>query len=306
MRADGASLIDWHPDVAAALAAGRPVVALESSVLAQGLPAPANREAAMRMTTAVRSAGAVPAVTAVAGGRLHVGLTDATLERFLTAGARKVSARDLGPAIAAGTDGSTTVAGTLAICAAAGLDVFATGGIGGVHRGAPYDESADLLELGRTSAVVVCAGAKSILDLPATLERLETHGVTVIGYRTNEFPGFFTPRTGLPVPSTADSAAEIARAFRAARAIGRPGAVLVVQPPLAEAALDGAIVERAVAAALAEADSAGVRGGAVTPFLLAAVERATAGRSLAANIALLESNARLAGEISAALAAGSR
>jgi pseudouridine-5'-phosphate glycosidase len=306
MRADGASLIDWHPDVAAALAAGRPVVALESSVLAQGLPAPANRDAAVRMTAAVRSVGAVPAVTAVAGGRLHVGLTDATLERFLTAGARKVSARDLGPALAAGTDGSTTVAGTLAICAASGLDVFATGGIGGVHRGAPFDESADLAELGRTSAVVVCAGAKSILDLPATLERLETHGVTVVGYRTTEFPGFFTARTGLPVPSTADTAVEIARAFRAAQAIGRPGAVLVVQPPPPAAALDGAVVEQAVAAALAEAGAAGVRGGAVTPFLLAAVERATGGRSLAANLALLESNARLAGEISSALATGSR
>jgi len=274
-------------------------------VLAQGLPAPANREAHRRMCAGVRGAGAVPAVTATVGGRAIVGLDGADLERFLAAGATKVSARDLAWAIASGADGSTTVAGALAIVTAAGLDVFATGGIGGVHRtahpGAPLDESADLLELARSSAVVVCAGAKSILDLPATLERLESYGVTVVGYRTHEFPGFLTETTGLTVAATADSPRDVARAFLAGRALGRPSALLVVQPPPVAAALDAGMVEDAVRAALEAATSAGVRGGAVTPFLLGAVERATGGRSVETNLALLEANARLAAEIAVAI-----
>jgi pseudouridine-5'-phosphate glycosidase len=300
-------IIDWHPDIAAARKAGAAIVALESSVLAQGLPAPANREAHRRMCDGVRAAGAVPAVTAVAGGRAVIGLEGAALERFLTKGAKKVSARDLGTALAAGQDGSTTVAGALAICSAAGLHVFATGGIGGVHRathaGAPLDESADLLELARTDAVVVCAGAKAILDLPATLERLESYGIAVVGYRTGDFPGFFTAKTGLTVPGSVESARDAARAFLASRSLGRSSALLVVQPPPAGAALDPGLVEDAVRAALEEADAAGVRGGAVTPFLLAAVERATGGRSVTANLALLEANARLAGDIAVAMRA---
>lgn len=292
-----------HPDVQRALAERQPIVALESSVLAQGLPIPANREADQRMRRAVGERGGLPAVTALVRGIPTIGLEGADLERFLArTGITKVSARDLPWAIATGADGATTVAASLALCTAAGLPVFATGGIGGVHRDAPFDESADLSELGRSPVITVCAGAKSILDLPATLERLETLGVTVIGYRTDEFPGFFTPRTGLKVPAVAESAAQIAAAYRAARALGRPSAVLVVQPPPAEAALDHHLVESAVAHALESARAAGVRGAAVTPFLLAAVERETGGRSLTANLALLEANAALAAEIALALA----
>jgi len=292
------------PTVAAARAAGRPLVALESSVLAQGLPAPANREADRRMRAAVAARGAVPAVTAVVRGVPTLGLEGEALERFLARdGVAKVSARDLPVTMAQGRDGATTVAAALVLAARGGLDVFATGGIGGVHREAPFDESADLAELARTSVVTVCAGAKSILDLPATLERLETLGVTVVGYGTDEFPGFFTARTGLPVPARVDTPAAVARILRAARALGRPGGVLVVQPPPASAALDPTLVASAVTEALATAATAGVRGPAVTPHLLAAVERATGGRSLAANLALLEANAALAAEIAVALAA---
>jgi len=292
------------PTVAVARAAGRPLVALESSVLAQGLPAPANREADRRMRAAVAARGAVPAVTAVVRGVPTLGLEGEALERFLARdGVAKVSARDLPVTMAQGRDGATTVAAALVLAARGGLDVFATGGIGGVHREAPFDESADLAELARTSVVTVCAGAKSILDLPATLERLETLGVTVVGYGTDEFPGFFTARTGLPVPARVDTPAAVARILRAARALGRPGGVLVVQPPPASAALDPTLVASAVTEALATAATAGVRGPAVTPHLLAAVERATGGRSLAANLALLEANAALAAEIAVALAA---
>ena len=289
-------------DVAAALAARRPVVALESSVLAQGLPIPANREAADRMFAGVRAAGAVPAVAAVVRGTATLGLEPAELERFLgRTGVRKVSARDLAGATVAGADGATTVAATLALARLAGVAVFATGGIGGVHREPPLDESADLVELARTPMIVVCAGAKSILDLPGTLERLETLGVPVIGYRTSELPGFFTTTTGLPTSGRVNSPAEIAALFRAQQRLGRPGALLVVQPPPAATALPTELVDRAVHDALAAARTQGIRGAAVTPFLLAAVEQATSGRSLAANLALLEANAVLAGEVAVAL-----
>jgi pseudouridine-5'-phosphate glycosidase len=290
------------------------VVLLESSVLAQGLPVPANREAAERMTRAVRDGGAEPAVTAVVRGVPSLGLDGDDLERFLRRdGVRKASARDLAAAMLGGYDGATTVAATLALGALAGAalgaaPVFATGGIGGVHRAAPgappsFDESADLVELARTPMVVVCAGAKSILDLPATLERLETLGVPVVGYRTGRLPGFFTADAGLPVPHRVESAAEVARLFRHHQALGRREAVLVVQPPPGEHALDAAVVDRAVADALAGLAAAGVTGPGVTPYLLAAVERATEGRSLRANLALLEANARLAAGIAVALAA---
>jgi pseudouridine-5'-phosphate glycosidase len=288
--------------VAAALAAGQPVVALESSVLAQGLPIPANREAAERMTSAVVRAGAVPAVTAVVAGRCAIGLEHDELERFLRReGVRKVAARDLPVACAQGADGATTVAASLAIAGAAKVAVFATGGIGGVHRDAPFDESGDLVELARTPMIVVCAGAKSILDLSATLERLETLGVTVVGYRTDELPGFFTRSTGLRLTARADTPDELARIHRAARAIKRTQATLVVQAPPADVALPRDIVDGAVATALEEARHQGVRGAALTPFLLAAVERATGGRSLRTNLGLLEENAALAGAIAVAL-----
>ena len=285
-----------------ALDAGRPVVALESSVLAQGLPIPANAEADRRTRAAVEASSAVPAVAAVLRGQPGFGLEGDDLGRFLRRdGVRKVSARDLAVAMAQGTDGATTVAATLALCTLARIETFATGGIGGVHREPPFDESADLVELARSPVVVVCAGAKSILDLAGTLERLDTLGVAVVGYRTANLPGFFTADTGLPLPARAESAEEIARVWLAQRALGRPGALLVTQPPPAEEALPSDVVERAISRALAEARSAGVRGAAVTPFLLAAVERETGGRSLRTNLALLEANARLAGEIAVAI-----
>jgi pseudouridine-5'-phosphate glycosidase len=289
--------------VAAAQARRQPVVALESSVLAQGLPIPANRDAAARMTRAVERSGAVPAITAVVAGQCTLGLEPAELERFLLRdGVRKVSARDLPVAMAQRADGATTVAASLCIAGAVGVEVFATGGIGGVHRDAPFDESGDLPELARTPMVVVCAGAKSILDLPATLERLETLGVTVVGYRTDELPGFFTRTTGLRLGARAESAEEIARIYRGSRALGRTQAILVVQPPPADLALPNEIVDAAVVTALEDARRSDIRGAAVTPFLLAAVERATEGRSLRTNLGLLEENAALAATIAVALA----
>jgi pseudouridylate synthase len=294
--------------VAAALRDGRPVVALESSVLAQGLPAPANRDAAERMVRAVSSRGAVPAITAVVSGVATAGLEEAELERFLRReGIGKVSARDLPIAMARGTDGATTVAAAIAIAAVAGIAVFAPGGIGGVHRaanGITYDESADLVELARTPALVVSAGAKSILDVPATLERLETLGVSLIGYRTGEMPGFLTAETGLPLSARAETVKEVAAMWRAHRQLGRRTAMLVVQPPPADVALPRRVVEDAVERAMQAAQSEGVHGGALTPFLLTAVERETDGRSLGANLALLEANAMLAAEIATELAAG--
>ena len=290
--------------VAAARAAGRPIVALESSVLAQGLPIPSNADAARRMEAGVRAAGAEPAVTAVVRGVPTLGLEPDEMERFLRReGVRKVSVRDLPGAMANRADGATTVAATMLIAALAGVEVFATGGIGGVHREPAFDESADIIELARTSVIVVCAGAKSILDLPATLERLETFAVPVVGYRTSELPGFFTVSTGLPLPDRADDVQGLAERWRAHRSLGRAAGMLVVQPPPAETALDAELVDRAVATALAEARRDGVRGAASTPYLLAAVERATGGRSLAANLALLEANAQLAGALAAALSA---
>lgn len=258
------------------------------------------------MRAAIHARRAVPAITAVVRGTPTAGLDDADLARFLARdGISKVSARDLPWAMARGLDGATTVAASLCLCAQAGLQVFATVGIGGVHRGLPggaIDESADLLELSRCSVVTVCAGAKSILDLPATVERLETLGVTVIGFRTDEFPGFFTARTGLRLHAVADSAAEIAGAFRASRAIGRQGALLVVQPPPPAAALDAQVVEDAVAQAIASASVMKITGAALTPHLLDHVQRATGGRSLTANLGLLEANAALAADIAVALA----
>ena len=288
--------------VSAALTRGGPVVALESSVLAQGLLPPFNREAATRMMQAVERAGATPVVTAIVQGQPCYGLEADALERFLRRdGVRKVSARDLGVAMASGVDGATTVAATLAMCSLGGIEVFATGGIGGVHRDAPFDESADLVELARTPVIVVCAGAKSILDLPATLERLETLGVPVVGYGTDELPGFFTATTGLALSARLDTPDAIARAWRAHRQLGRTSAMLVVQPLPAADAVPADVVEAATAAAVAAAHAAGVRGAAVTPFLLADIQQRTNGRSVQANLALLEANAWLAGQIAVAL-----
>jgi pseudouridine-5'-phosphate glycosidase len=290
--------------VADALARGLPVVALETSVLSQGLPVPHNADAATRMVAAVEAGGAVAALTAVAAGRATLGLTAEELQRFLARdGVRKVSARDLAACMVQGGDGATTVAASLTLAHAGGIEVFATGGIGGVHRGAPFDESADLVALSRTPVICVCAGAKSILDLPATLERLESLGVPVIGYGTDELPGFFTTGTGLRVPQRADSAADIAAIARAHWGLGERSAILVVQPPPAHAALDAALVHDAVQGAVRDAEVAGVTGAGLTPFLLGAVLAATDGRSLPANLALLEANARLAAHIAVACAA---
>jgi pseudouridine-5'-phosphate glycosidase len=281
-----------------ALDDGRPVVALESSVLAQGLPIPENRECAERMVGAVERSGATAAITGVVNGVPAVGLEPDELERFLRRdGVRKVSARDLPSAMARKLDGATTVAATLALASGVGIEVFATGGIGGVHRDAPFDESADLTELSRTRMIVVCAGAKSILDLAATWERLETLGVPVVGYRTSELPGFFTTETGISLDSRADDVAEIAALWRAHRSLGRNQSLLVVQPPPAEHALVRREVESVVAQAQADARREGIAGARVTPYLLSAVTRLTGGGSLTANLALLERNASLAGDI---------
>lgn len=291
-------VIRIQPAVAAALRERRPVVALESSVLAQGLPIPQNREAAERMCGAVERAGAMAAVTAVVRGVPAVGLTDDELERFLKReGVRKVSARDIPAAMVKRADGATTVAASIALASAVGINVFATGGIGGVHRDAPYDESADLAELARTPMIVVCAGAKSILDLHATWERLESMGVPVVGYRTNELPGFFSAETGITLDCRVDDGAEIVALYRAHRALGRTQSVVVVQAPPRAYALPRERVESAVERAQADARRDGISGAAVTPYLLAAVTRLTEGSSLAANLALLEQNAALAGEI---------
>ena len=298
------SIVRILPAIQRALDEGRPVVALESSVLAQGLPIPRNREAAERMTAAIEREGAAAAITAVVAGEPTVGLTKDELERFLKRdGVRKVSARDVGLAVAQGADGATTVAASLMLAQAAGVEVFATGGIGGVHVEPAFDESADLAELARTPMVVVCAGAKSILDLRATFERLETLGVPVMGYRTDELPGFYTAETGIALGARADDVAEIAAAFRADRALRRPQALLIVQPPPGKWALDRSAVEAAVAAARTEARGDGVHGAAVTPYLLAAISRLTTGASVDANLALLEANAELAARIAASLAA---
>jgi pseudouridylate synthase len=297
------SILHFSSRVADAIAQRQPVVALESSVLAQGLPIPANADAARRMTAAVERVGAVPAISAVSSGRAVFGLDEPDLARFLARdGVMKVSARDIPVAMVQGRDGATTVAGTLSLMALSPITVFATGGIGGVHREPPFDESADLAELARTPVIVVCAGAKSILDLAATMERLETHGVVVVGYRTRELPGFFFADTGIPLSTTVTEADEVAQLYAAHRVLGRQQAIVVMQQPPTEHAVRKATIERALDAALDDAKRHGVRGGAVTPYLLTAVERATEGRTLAANLALLEANAGLAGEIAVACA----
>lgn len=296
-------LIRVLPRISRALAGGEPVVALESSVLAQGLPCPENSEAARAMVDAVQQAGAVAGITAVARGIPTVGLEPDELDRFLRReGVRKVSARDLATAVAARADGATTVAASLALASAVGIQVFATGGIGGVHRDVAFDESADLAELARSPMVVVCAGAKSILDLEATWERLETLGVTVIGYRTSELPGFFTAETGIRLETRVDDARDIAAIWRAHRALGRRQSVVVVQAPPEQHRLPREMVEAVVERAREEARRNAVRGAAVTPFLLSEVTRLTNGGSLAANVSLLRENAALAGAVAKEIA----
>lgn len=291
-----------NAEVTRARQMGLPLVALESAVITHGLPRPENLTLALALERVVREQGAIPATVGVLDGRVHVGLTRAQLERLAQEdGARKISRRDFGIALARRENGGTTVAGTLIAARLAGVKVFATGGIGGVHRNAPFDVSADLPELARSPLVVVCAGAKSILDLPATVETLETMGVAVIGYQTDEFPAFYARESGLPVTVRVDSPAEIAAIARAHWNLGLESAILVVQPPPAAVALPASQMEAVVAQALAEAEAARIRGAAVTPFLLSRVSQLSGGASLQANLALLENNARLAAQVAAAL-----
>jgi len=291
--------------VRAALANGLPVVALESTVIAHGLPHPTNIEVALAMEEAIRTAGATPATIALLDGEIVVGLTEAEIRRLATAhNVLKASRRDLAVALAQRVTAATTVAGTLACAALAGLRVFATGGIGGAHRGAAqsFDISADLIELARSPIITVCAGAKAILDLPLTLEYLETHGVPVIGLATDDLPAFYTRTSGLRVPHRAENAVEVAAIARAQWASGLGGGLLVVCPIPEADALPAEESETAIAQALAEAQAQGIHGPALTPFLLARVAERTDGASLAANRALLLNNAAIAAHIACALA----
>jgi pseudouridine-5'-phosphate glycosidase len=292
-------------EVADALAGGRPVVALESTLLAHGLPRPENRQAADDVEAAVRAGGAVPATIAVLDGVPHVGLTAAEVDRVCAdPELAKLGVRDLPVATALGRSGATTVSSTALLAARAGIGVFATGGLGGVPRHArdTFDESADLVALARTSLVVVCAGVKSILDVPATLERLESLSVTVLGYRTLRFPGFYIADSGHPLDWSVEDAAQAAAVFAARRGLAA-GAVVVANPLPVEEQLDTDLHDRVIADALAAADAAGARGKDVTPFILDHLHRASGGASLAVNVRLVLRNAELAGRIAAELAA---
>jgi pseudouridylate synthase len=293
-----------HPDVAAALAERRPVVALESTLLAHGLPRPDNRRVAGEAAAAVRATGAVPATVAVLGGTAWIGLGPAELTRICAGPAvAKLSVRDLPVAVARGLDGATTVASTAVLAARAGIAVLATGGLGGVHRQAreSWDESADLVTLADTPIVVVCAGVKSVLDVGATLERLETLSVTVLGYRTTRFPGFYLTDSGFGLDWMVQDPAEVAAVAASRRALGG-GAVLVANPLPPGEQLDPALHDRALATGLAGLAREGITGKAVTPYLLEHLHRATGGASLAANIRIVIRNAELAGRIATALA----
>ena len=292
-----------HSRVKEVLRQRLPIVALESTVIAHGLPFPHNVETALSLEEIVRQAGAVPATIGVIGGVLRVGLSPEEIKRLATSrNVRKVSRRDLPLVVARQEDGATTVAATMWIAHQAGIRVFATGGIGGVHRGQPFDVSADLPELAQTPVAVVCSGAKAILDLELTLEWLETHGVPVLGYGADEFPAFYSRSSGLPVDGRVDTPQEAAAVFRAQRALGLPAGLLITVPVPAEAELPAEVMEAAIAGALAAAEARGLRGKALTPFLLAEVSQRTGGASLRANLALLENNARVAAQIAVALA----
>jgi pseudouridine-5'-phosphate glycosidase len=300
----GAFAVRVAEHVAAALAESRPVVALESTLISHGLPQPRNLEVARRLEAVVREVGAVPATVGIIRGQPIVGLSDAELTVLATAsGVRKCSRRDVAIAVGRGEHGATTVAGTLALMGIAGIQVLATGGIGGVHRGAEqtFDISADLVELARSPAIVVCAGAKALLDLPRTIEVLETASVPILGWRTDELPAFYSSTSGLPVTARIESAAEAARIALAGWELGIGGGVLVGVPPPSGTTLANERIEASLAEALADADRRGLRGPAITPFLLRAIGEATGGESVAANLTLLENNARVGAEIAIAL-----
>ncbi len=293
------------PDVAAALDAGRPVVALETTIVSHGMPWPDNLDTALAVEAVVREAGAVPAAIAVIGGKIRVGLDRGELERLAQAkDVLKLSSADIAYGLISGRTGATTVAATMIAAHLAGIRVFATGGIGGVHRGAAesFDISADLTELSKTPVTVVSAGAKALLDLPKTLEVLETLGVPVVSYRSPVFPAFWSRDSGLATPIRLDDAAAIARFMRARAELGQTGGMLVANPVPEADEIPAAEMAPVIAAAVADAAAKGVSGKAVTPFLLDAIFHLTGGRSLITNIALVKNNARLAAEIAVELA----
>jgi pseudouridylate synthase len=290
-------------EVQVAIERGSPVVALESTVLAHGLPWPRNAEVGELLEARARQRGAVPATVAVLAGEPSLGLDAAERERIARgAGVLKLSTRDLPVALAARADGATTVAATMWLASSAGIEVFATGGIGGVHRGPLIDVSADLTELGRTPMIVVCAGAKAILDLPATREALETAGVLVAGWQTEELPAFYSRRSGLGVDVRVDSADEVAALWRAHRSLALPGALLLCVPPPAEAELPADEIASAISEATAQAERDGVTGKELTPVLLRGVADRTGGRSLETNVALLANNVGVAADVARELA----
>lgn len=301
-----ADLLVYSAEVQAARAAGKPIVALESTIITHGMPFPQNVETARQVEADIRAAGAVPATIAVLDGRIRIGLDSADLDRLgQEKNVMKCSRADLAIAVATGRPGSTTVAATMMAAEAAGISVFATGGIGGVHKGAEtsFDISADLDELSRTPVCVVCAGAKALLDIPKTLEVLETRGVPVIAYGTDEVPAFWSRESGLPAPYRMDSAGEIARLIEARKLFGGHGGVLIANPVPAESEISRGEMGQYIDAAIAEAARRDVRGKAVTPFVLGHIFELTKGRSLVTNIALVRNNARLAAAIAVALAA---
>ena len=292
-------------EVREALAAGKPVVALESTIISHGMPYPQNVETALNVERIIRENGAVPATIAIIGGKLKAGLTQEEIEYLGKKGTDviKASRRDLPVLVARGDDGATTVATTMIIAAMAGIRVFATGGIGGVHRGAEVtmDISADLEELAQTPVLVVCAGAKSILDLGLTLEYLETKGVPVIGYGTEELPAFYTRKSGFGVDYRLDTPDEVAAAFRAKLEMGLKGGMLVTNPIPEEYSMDPAVINKAIDEAVAEANALGIKGKQTTPFLLAKIKDITGGDSLASNIRLVYNNAALAAQVAGKL-----
>lgn len=294
------------PEIREALAAGAPVVALETTIVSHGMPYPENVETALALEREIRQRGATPATIAVLDGAIRVGLKESQLDALAKDGdVLKLSRADLAYALAARRPGATTVAATMICAHMAGIRVFATGGIGGVHRGAArtFDMSADLEELAQTAVAVVCAGAKALLDLPKTLEYLETRGVPVVGYRTNEFPAFWSRASGLAVPSRMDSAAEIAHLLRVKWELGLRGGVVIANPVSEQDDIPAAEMAAHIDRAVAEAAARGIAGKAVTPFILSRIAELTGGRSLAANIALVKSNARLAADVAVELQA---
>jgi len=295
-------LLNIAPDVDAALRDGRPVVALESTVIAHGLPRPQNLQTANRLQEVVRETGATPATIAIIDGKLTVGLNDDQINALAnSSGIRKISTRDISVAVAQGWNGATTVASTTWIAHRAGIKVFATGGIGGVHRGSLPDVSADLPELARTPIIVVCSGAKIVLDLPATREWLETHAVTVVGYQCDELPAFYSRKSGLPIDARVDSPEEVASIYRAQRDLEMESALLVVVPVPAEFEVPAEELQIVLTTALEDAEWKGIAGPALTPFLLSQMAERSGGSTLRANIALLENNARVAAEIARAV-----